>query len=56
MIVGADDRLIKPESSDVLASGIPGARLVKVEGGSHAFFLSKRGRFNREVRDFLLGS
>jgi len=40
----------------VLAGAIPGARLVKIEDGSHAFFISKRGRFNREVLDFLLGS
>jgi 3-oxoadipate enol-lactonase len=56
VIVGAQDRLINPASSDVLADAIPGARLVKIESGSHAFFISKRGRFNREVLDFLLGS
>jgi pimeloyl-ACP methyl ester carboxylesterase len=56
VIVGAQDRLINPTSSDVLAGAIPGARLVKIESGSHAFFASKRGRFNREVLDFLLGS
>lgn len=56
VIVGAQDRLINPTSSDVLAGAIPGARLVKIEGGSHAFFVSKRGRFNREVLDFLQGN
>jgi pimeloyl-ACP methyl ester carboxylesterase len=56
VIVGTQDRLINPTSSDVLADAIPGARLVKIEGGSHAFFMSKRGRFNKEVLDFLLGS
>jgi len=56
VIVGDQDRLINPASSDVLAGAIPGARLVKVEGGSHAFFISKRGRFNSQVLDFLLGS
>ena len=56
VIVGAQDRLINPTSSDVLAGAIPGARLVKIEDGSHAFFISKRGRFNREVLNFLLGS
>ena len=32
---------------------IPNARLVRVKGGSHAFFVEMRGRFNREVLDFL---
>jgi pimeloyl-ACP methyl ester carboxylesterase len=39
--------------SDLLASRIPNARLVKVKGGSHAFFMEMRGRFNKEVLDFL---
>ena len=56
VIVGAQDRLVNPTSSDILADAIPGARLVKIEGGSHAFFMSKRGRFNKVVLDFLLGS
>jgi len=56
VIVGAQDRLVNPTSSDVLADAIPSARLVKIEGGSHAFFLSKRGRFNKVVLDFLLES
>jgi pimeloyl-ACP methyl ester carboxylesterase len=44
---------MKSGSSEVLASRIPNARLVKIEGGSHAVFIGKRGRFNREVLDFL---
>lgn len=56
VIVGTQDRLVNPTSSEVLAGAIPGARLVKIEGGSHAFIISKHGRFNREVLDFLLGS
>ncbi len=53
VITGAGDRLIRPSSSEVLADRIPNARLVKFEGGSHAFFVEMRGRFNREVLDFL---
>jgi len=53
VITGAEDRLIDPRSSDAIASRIPDARLVKVEGGSHMFFISRRGTFNREVLDFL---
>jgi pimeloyl-ACP methyl ester carboxylesterase len=56
VITGAEDRLVDPNSSDAMASRIPHAKLVKVEGGSHAFFMSKRGRFNKEVLDFLLGN
>jgi len=53
VITGTQDRLIRPSSSEVLASRIPNARLVRVEGGPHAFFVGMRGRFNREVLDFL---
>jgi len=40
-------------SSEVLASTIPNAILVRAEGGAHAFFVEMRGRFNKEVLDFL---
>ena len=54
VICGTEDRLVPPESSDILASRIPGARQVKVEGGSHSFLVEMSSRFNREVLDFLL--
>jgi 3-oxoadipate enol-lactonase len=53
VITGTEDRVIRPASSDVLAKEIPNARLVRVEGGSHAFFVAMKSRFNREVLDFL---
>ncbi len=53
VIAGTEDRVVAPGCSDKLASMIPNARLVKVEGGSHALFMEMRGRFNREVLDFL---
>lgn len=56
VIMGTQDRLIRPTSSEAIANMIPNARLVKVEDGSHAFFVEMRGRFNREVLDFLRGS
>lgn len=56
VITGTADRLIPPSSSDAIVSGIPNARLVKVENGSHAFFIEMRGRFNQEVLDFLKSS
>ena len=40
-------------SSGVLANTIPNARLVRVEGGAHAFFVEMRGWFNKEILDFL---
>jgi 3-oxoadipate enol-lactonase len=53
VITGTEDRLVPPHSSEVLASRIPHAKLVKVEGGSHSLFMEMRGRFNREVLDFI---
>ena len=54
VMMGTGDRIIMPSSSEVLANGIPGARLVKFEGGSHAFFIEMRGEFNKVVLDFLM--
>jgi pimeloyl-ACP methyl ester carboxylesterase len=53
IITGTQDRIIKPASSEVLAKMIPNAKLVKIDGGSHSIFIGKRGRFNKEVLDFL---
>jgi pimeloyl-ACP methyl ester carboxylesterase len=53
VITGTEDRLIKPISSEVIASLIPKAKLVKVEGGSHNFSVEMRSEFDREVLDFL---
>lgn len=32
---------------------IPHAKLIKVAGGSHAFFMEMRHRFKQEILDFL---
>lgn len=53
VIAGTEDRIVPSRSADVLASRIPDARLVKIEGGSHTLVAEKRGRFNREVLGFL---
>jgi pimeloyl-ACP methyl ester carboxylesterase len=53
VIMGANDRLIKPISSDVIANLVPKAKLVKVVGGSHAVSIEMRSEFNKEVLDFL---
>lgn len=53
VITGAEDRIVSPRASEVLAAKIPNARLVIVKGGSHGFNVEMTSRFNREVLDFL---
>jgi pimeloyl-ACP methyl ester carboxylesterase len=53
VIVGTKDRVIKPTSSEVIASKIPNAKLVKIEGGSHCFFNENKKEFNVAVLNFL---
>jgi pimeloyl-ACP methyl ester carboxylesterase len=55
VMAGTEDRIVPSSSSDMLASRIANARLVKIKGGSHTLVAEKRGRFNREVLDFLRG-
>jgi len=53
VIVGTEDRLIKPVSSEVIVSLIQKAKLVKVSGGGHSFAQEMSSEFNKEVLDFL---
>jgi len=53
VITGDADRLVPPANSDILARHIPGAKLVKVPGGSHGFNFETPEIFNREVLNFL---
>jgi pimeloyl-ACP methyl ester carboxylesterase len=53
VLTGDADRLIAPANSDVLAKSIPGAKLVRIPGGSHGFNIEVPDVFNREVLDFL---
>src|SRR5262245_20103199 len=53
VITGDADRLIPPANSDILAKHIPGAKLVRVPGGSHGFNFETPDLFNRAVLDFL---
>jgi 3-oxoadipate enol-lactonase len=53
VLTGDADRLISPANSDILAAHIPGARLVKIAGGSHGFNIEQADVFNRAVLDFL---
>ena len=56
VITGTGDKAIRSSSSDTLARLIPNAKLTKIENGSHGLFIEMRGRFNREVLDFLKSS
>jgi pimeloyl-ACP methyl ester carboxylesterase len=53
VLTGDADRLISPANSDVIAEGIPGARLVRLPGGTHGFNFEMPDAFNRSVLDFL---
>ncbi len=53
VITGTDDRLIRPSSSDLIASLVPTARLIKLQGGGHALPIEMSGAFNRELLSFL---
>jgi len=53
VIVGTKDKIINPVSSEVIASKIPNAKLVKLDGGSHSFSLEMKNAFNQEVLHFL---
>jgi pimeloyl-ACP methyl ester carboxylesterase len=55
VMTGDADRLIPPANSDILAKGIPGAKLVKIPGGSHGFNFETPEVFNRAVLEFLAG-
>jgi pimeloyl-ACP methyl ester carboxylesterase len=56
VLTGDADRLISPANSDVLARHIPGAKLVKIPGGSHGFNIEQPEVFNRTVLEFLAES
>ena len=53
VIVGTEDRVVKPASSDVIANLVPKSKLIKLKGGSHAFSGEMSNEFNNTVLDFL---
>lgn len=53
VVVGSEDRVIKPASSGVIAGLVSDAKYVVVEGGSHGFSGEMSGEFNGIVHDFL---
>ena len=53
VIFGTNDRLIRPSSSELIASRIPNAKLAKIADGSHMMFMESAPAFNSEVLSFL---
>ncbi|MFY9558525.1 MAG: alpha/beta fold hydrolase [Blastocatellia bacterium] len=52
VITGAEDALIDPGNSRLIASLIPGARLIEFEETGHVFFTEKADEVNRTLVDF----
>jgi pimeloyl-ACP methyl ester carboxylesterase len=50
---GADDQLIDPENARILASRIPEAELVVLEGGGHLYHSEQADRADEVVLDFI---
>jgi pimeloyl-ACP methyl ester carboxylesterase len=55
VLAGGEDRLIAPQSSEVLASRITGAKLVIIAGGSHIVAGEMGDQFKKQVLGFLRG-
>jgi pimeloyl-ACP methyl ester carboxylesterase len=53
VMTGTNDILVPPHHSDELAQLIPGAKLLKMEGGTHGFNVERKDEFNQSVLDFL---
>jgi len=53
VIAGTKDRVIRPGSSEFIASRIPGARLAMIQNGSHSMSAENRKEFNQAVLAFL---
>ena len=53
VVVGADDTLIPPSESEIMAKAIHGAQLKLIPGAAHLANLDAPEEFNRVVREFL---
>lgn len=53
VLVGSDDALTPPAMAETLATGIAGARLVKIPGAGHMSNLEEPAEFNTAVEAFL---
>lgn len=52
VICGAEDKMTPPASSEAIASGIAGAKLVLIEGAGHMVMIEKPSAFNDALQDF----
>ena len=53
VITGDDDRVIPAANSELLAEGIPGARVVVIPDAGHLFFVERPEETLAELREFL---
>lgn len=53
VVTGAEDILIPPRNSHIIAERIPGARLIEYSGAGHCFMSPARERFLRDLFAFL---
>lgn len=53
VLMGTNDKVIKPTSSEVIANLIKNSKLVKIVGGSHGFSGEMSNEFNKIVLEFL---
>ena len=51
---GTDDLLIPPQNSTILASRVPGAKLIEYEGCGHGFISQAHNDFLKDLFDFLM--
>lgn len=54
VVVGTQDRLTTPEIAEEIRAEIPQSRLITIEGAGHLVNIEEPGKFNTEVRKFLL--
>jgi pimeloyl-ACP methyl ester carboxylesterase len=52
VICGAEDKMTPPASSEQIAAGFAGAKLVLIEGAGHMVMMEKPAAFNEALRDF----
>lgn len=52
VLTGADDVLVPPGNSGIIAERIPGARLIEFPDAGHLFFIEKADDVNRTLREF----
>jgi len=52
VICGTEDKMTPPASSEQIAAGIAGTKLVLIEGAGHMVMMEKPSAFNDALRDF----